>query len=52
MCHVAEGERGGSKISKDLPASVSLSKCPEEENGSLNKETLHMLIHSLRIERN
>ena len=29
MCHVAEGEAGGSKLSPDLPACVSLSKCPE-----------------------
>ena len=32
-CYVAEGEVGGPKIPPDLPACVSLSKCPESQTG-------------------
>ena len=44
VCHVAEGEAGESKISQDLLACVSLSKCPESwQTGYLSKETLHVV---------
>jgi len=33
--HAAEGKGGGSKIPPDLPASVSLSKCPESKKTDL-----------------
>ena len=35
VCYVAEGEVGGSKISPDFLACVSLSKCPESQQTDL-----------------
>ena len=35
VCHVAEGEGGGQKISPDLPPCVSLSKCRESTKTDL-----------------
>ena len=34
-CYVAEGGVGGPKIPPDLPAYVSLSKCPESKQRDL-----------------
>ena len=41
VCYVTKGEVGGPKIPPDLPACVSLSKCPEsgQKKGYLSKET-------------